>query len=93
MKHGQRWIALAAALVLVLTVCGALWAQEAAKINVNKASVEELTQLKRIGAKYAEKIVSFREQYGPFKTPEDLLKVQGIGPKTLESNRDRITFE
>jgi len=43
--------------------------------------------------KYAERIVQYRDKNGPFKNVEDLLNVQGIGPKTLEKNKDRITVE
>lgn len=38
------------------------------KININTATAEELTQLKRIGPKYAEKIIRYREANGPFST-------------------------
>ncbi len=68
-------------------------AADAPKININAATVEELTQLKRIGPKYAEKIVAFREANGPFKTPEELVNVQGIGEKTLEVNKDLIVVK
>ena len=68
-------------------------AGETGKINVNTASAEELTQLKGIGPKYAARIVEYREKYGPFKTPEDLMNVSGIGPKTIESNKALIIVE
>jgi len=50
-------------------------------------------QLKRIGPKYAERIIEYREKNGPFKTPEDIMKVKGIGPKTFELNKDMITVK
>jgi competence protein ComEA len=62
-------------------------------ININKASAEELMQLKGIGDAYAKRIVEYREQQGMFKAPEDIMKVQGIGPKTFESIKDQITVE
>jgi competence protein ComEA len=68
-------------------------AAEGEKININTASVEELTKLDRIGPKYAERIVQFREINGPFEKPEDIIKVKGIGPKTLEANIDKIAVE
>ena len=49
---------------------------------------------KRLGSKpreVAQKIVEYREAHGPFKTPEDLLQVKGVGPKILELNKDRIS--
>ena len=69
---------------------GVLFAEESAKININTATVEELTQLDKVGEKYAERIVAYRNENGMFKTPEDIVKVQGIGPKILELNKDRI---
>lgn len=61
-------------------------------VNVNTASPEELETLPGIGEVLAQRIVEYREAHGPFKSPEDLLKIKGIGPKTLEKFRDRITF-
>jgi competence protein ComEA len=60
------------------------------KVNINTASVDQLMDLDRVGAKYAERIVQYREQYGPFAAPEDIMKVKGIGQKTWEANKDRI---
>ncbi len=84
---------LAVVLVVVFAMTGLAFAADAAKININKAGVEELTQLKRIGPKYAEKIVAFREANGPFKSADELVDVPGIGEKTVEVNRDLITVE
>ena len=68
------------------------WAEDSDKININTASVQELTQLKRIGQKYAERIVEYREKT-PFKSPEDIMNVPGIGIKVYELNKDRIAVE
>lgn len=92
----SHWIfgrLLAAVLILVFAITGAALATDAAKININTAGVEELTQLKRIGPKYAEKIVAFRDANGPFKSADELVNVPGIGSKTVEENKDRITVE
>ena len=84
-------------LCLVVTVMMALisvsLAQEAEKININKASAVTLRQLKRIGPKLSERVVEYREKHGPFERPEDIIQVRGIGPKTFELNKDRITTE
>jgi competence ComEA-like helix-hairpin-helix protein len=63
------------------------------QININTASADELMNLKGVGEKKARIIVEFREDNGPFKQPEDLIKVPGIGPKTLEANKDCIVVE
>ena len=93
MKATKRMIVLLVALAMVMAFSAPSWAADAGKINLNKATAAELSQLKGIGMKYAEKIVEFRDKNGPFKQVEDLLKVQGIGPKILEKNKDRITVE
>jgi competence protein ComEA len=61
-----------------------------AKVDINKANANELTTLHGIGVKKATKIVTFREKNGCFSSIDDLKKVKGIGPKTLEKNRDNI---
>ena len=65
-------------------------AAEPQKININTASAEELAQLKGIGPSHAAKIVAYREKNGPFKLPEDLMQVSGIGQRTFEANQDFI---
>jgi competence protein ComEA helix-hairpin-helix repeat region len=60
-------------------------------VDVNVADVDELSAvLIGIGPAKAEKIIAFREAFGPIQTPEELLAVKGIGRKTLEKNRSRI---
>ena len=52
-----------------------------------------LQTLIRVGPKYAARIIEFREKNGPFETPEEIINVSGIGPKTFELNKDRIVVE
>jgi competence protein ComEA len=66
---------------------------EAGTININTASVEELTHLKGVGEKYAEAIVHYRKEHGPFKAAEEIINVPGIGQKTFEANKGRITVQ
>ena len=61
------------------------------KININTASIEELTQLHKIGPKTAERIVAYRNAHGPFKTVDDLKNVKGVGDRIMELNKNRIT--
>lgn len=65
-------------------------AKESGKVNLNTASINELTALKGIGEKKAQAIVDYREKQGKFTTVEQLADVSGIGPATLEANRDMI---
>jgi competence protein ComEA len=59
-------------------------------VNINSASVAELTTLPGIGEAKAKAIVDYREA-APFKTVDDLKLVKGIGEKTLEVLRSKIT--
>ena len=93
MTSSKRMMVLFVALAMVMVFCGPIMAENSGKVNLNKATVEELSQLKGIGMKYAERIVQYRDKNGPFKNVEDLLNVQGIGPKTLEKNKDRIVVK
>jgi competence protein ComEA len=59
-------------------------------ISINSATVEELDTLPGIGPKMAQAIVEFRERYGKFYSPEDLLQVPGIGAKKLAALKPHI---
>lgn len=59
-------------------------------IDLNTASVEQLQTLPGIGPSKARAIVEYREKQ-PFSKPEDIMNVSGIGPKTFEKIKDRIT--
>ena len=62
-------------------------------VNINTATVLELQALPGIGTVRAEEIVADREANGPFRIPEDITRVPGIGQGTLEEIIDRITVE
>ena len=63
------------------------------RIDINTASLELLDTLPGIGPALARAIVDYREDNGPFETPDELINVQGIGPATYEKLRDLITVE
>ena len=88
----NRRLGILSLLVIFVILAGviSLYAGETAKININTASAQELTQLKGIGPSHAAKIVEYRQKNGPFKLPEDVVKVPGIGQKTFENNKDLI---
>ncbi|MCS7216409.1 MAG: helix-hairpin-helix domain-containing protein [Candidatus Bipolaricaulota bacterium] len=64
---------------------------EAGPLDLNRATAAELERLPGIGPVLARRIVEWRETYGPFRSVQDLLKVPGIGPKTLEGLLDKVT--
>ncbi|MBW1819072.1 MAG: helix-hairpin-helix domain-containing protein [Deltaproteobacteria bacterium] len=61
-----------------------------AKVDINKAGLDQLVTLPGIGPKTAEKIMQYRQENGKFKDPEDLKKVRGIGEKNFEKIRPLI---
>lgn len=93
MMRAQKWMTMLMLVTLVMLSSGSVFAEEQGKININTATVEELVQLDRVGPSYAEKIVTFRQENGPFKAPEEIMLVAGIGPKTFEINKDRIVVK
>ena len=88
MKKDHR--TLVQAIVATLLPFGA-WA---GPVNVNTADASTLAQeLDGIGPAKAQAIVEYRQKNGPFRTAEDLLKVQGIGERVLEQNRANLRFD
>ena len=75
------------ALVLLLASTNAF----ATPVNLNTASAEQLTALVGIGPTKALAIVAWREAHGPFKSVDQLIGIKGIGLKTVENNRERMT--
>jgi competence protein ComEA len=61
-------------------------------INVNTAGAAELELLPSVGPALAKAIIDYRTKHGAFRSFADLDKVPGIGPKTLEKFKDRVTF-
>jgi len=59
----------------------------AGPVNVNTADADTIAAaLNGIGPAKAQAIIEYREKHGPFKTPEDLSLVKGIGDRTVEIN-------
>jgi competence protein ComEA len=85
MKKGSRAVfqAFVASLIPVIAWGG--------PVNVNTADASTLAkELDGIGPAKAQAIVEYRQKNGPFRSPEDLLKVDGIGQRVLDQNRGNI---
>ena len=76
---------------LILGMSFSYVAQAKNMVNINTANAAQLSTLDLIGIKRAADIISFREENGSFKFIEEITKVKGVGVKTLERNRDRLT--
>jgi len=61
------------------------------QININDATIDDLTQLPRIGPVLAGRIVQYRKEKGRFLKKEDIQKVNGIGAKTFQQIKSYIT--
>jgi competence protein ComEA len=63
------------------------------KINLNRATLEELKSLPGIGEVTAKNIIEYREKVGVFKNLEELKKVKGIGEKKFEVLKNYLTLD
>lgn len=72
-----------AARVVLVAKADARQVAEPVRIDVNRATVAELTTLPGIGPTRARAIVLYRVRHGPLATLQDLARVDGIGPGTL----------
>jgi|DewCreStandDraft_4_1066084.scaffolds.fasta_scaffold330571_2 comEA protein len=81
--------------VLVLGLLGgtAVWGDqhEGTKVNINTADKAALEGLPGIGPAKADAIIEYRQKMGEFKEVGDLEKVPGIGEKTMEQLKDKVT--
>lgn len=71
----------------------AIQARDQKMININRASEGELVSLHGIGSSKAQAIILYREMFGDFKTVDELARVKGIGVKTIENNRGRLSVQ
>jgi competence protein ComEA len=82
MYRTRRFIRSIVFLSLLSAALPALAADGKRVVNINTADAGKLAYLPRVGPAVAERIVDYRKQNGPFKAPEDLMHVRGIGEKT-----------
>ncbi len=62
------------------------------KVNVNRATVALFDSLPGIGPVIAGRIIEYRKKNGPFLTLDDLKKVEGVGSKTFDRIKERLTL-
>lgn len=78
-----------AVMFLALLAASPAWA--ASLVDLNTADAGTLEKLGGIGPVKAKAIIEHRTQHGPFKSVDDLRKVQGIGDETFESLKIQVT--
>ncbi len=77
-------------LLTLLVACLPLWTF-AGPVDINTADADTIAaELKGVGPTKAKAIVEYREKHGPFKSPDDLSLVKGIGDRTVELNLANI---
>lgn len=62
-------------------------------VNINTADAALLQTIPGVGPTIASRIIAYREENGPFERVDDLTKVAGIGPATLEKIKPYVTVE
>ncbi len=62
------------------------------KVNVNRSTASDIAEAVGVTAEDAKKIVTYREEHGPFADFDALAKVPGVDATKLEQNKDAITF-
>ncbi|NCD01369.1 DNA-binding protein [bacterium] len=73
-------------IIFIMLFVISLWA----KVDLNSASLDELSSLKGIGEKKAQAIIDYRINKGKFKSVDDLVNVKGIGVKILDNLKAEI---
>ena len=90
MKHGGKNIILALFLLACLCLPGGIAFAANQPLNINTATAAQLEQIKGIGPKTAEKIVTYRKEHGKFKSVQQLCAVKGIGEKSIAKMADKL---
>lgn len=96
MKHTFLPLALSALVLLLPGPLGAAGRSRSPKaprtpIDLNAATATELVQLPRVGPAMAARILDYRKAHGPFRRPEELLNIKGIGEKAFLKLRPFVT--
>lgn len=92
MQTTLKKLLIALLLSLGLGLSSVVLAQAVAPINVNTADEELLAELPGIGPSRAAAIIEERETNGAFEQADDLTRINGIGPATVDRMRDQVVF-
>jgi competence protein ComEA len=68
-------------------------AKSSSKVNLNRASADELQTLPGVGPVLAQRMVEWRKAHGRYRTVDDLQEVKGIGKKRMEQLRPLVTVK
>lgn len=80
------------ALVVTLAVQSMAFAQSD-RVDINTANADQMANiLVGIGPSKAQAIVNYRQEFGRFEDVEELINVRGIGLRTVDQNRDRLSL-
>jgi len=93
MRKLKRLTTLTFIMFMAMMVVSYASAEEPLKININTAPLEELVKLNKVGPKYAQRIIDYREKVARFSQPEDIMNVKGIGLRTYEANSKVIAVK
>lgn len=72
------------------TTSGSAGSSSDGTVNINTATAEQLTALPGVGEATARAIVEDRQKNGRFTSPEDLMRVSGIGQKKFDKMKDKV---
>jgi len=62
-------------------------------IHLNQATAEQLQALPGVGPALAERIISYRDEHGPFRSVDQLAEVKGIGQAKLAKLKEQLTID
>ena len=80
-------------LITIMLLAVGPFAQAMEPVDINQADAVTLARvISGIGVKKAQAVIAYREQHGLFQSVEELANVKGIGPKTIEKNREILTI-
>jgi competence protein ComEA len=78
-------------MIKILTILLLLFSLSLAAININRANAAQLQTLHGIGPVKAQEILKYRKLHNGFKSVDELVNVKGIGPKTVQKLKSKVS--